>query len=110
MSDHGAARSGTEYDVREYVQEYVYDPIKGSDMCSCSLGERRERVVRCRDCEHMHVVRDWAGLDATECWLHASHETGELGKEPTEPDGFCAWGEVRAGSSRFQQVPAEEGE
>lgn len=94
MSDHGAARSGTECDVREYVQEYAYDPIGGSDLCGCSLGERRERVVRCRDCKHMHVVRQM-GFDVAECWLHASHETGALGKEPTEPDGFCAWGERR---------------
>lgn len=50
-------------------------------------------IVRCRDCRHMHVVRSWLGMDVTECWLHADPESGALGKEPTEPDGFCAWGE-----------------
>lgn len=53
----------------------------------------RERIVRCRDCKHMHRVRNWLGMDVDECWLHASRETGALGKERTEPDGFCAWGE-----------------
>lgn len=52
-----------------------------------------ERIVRCRDCKHMHRVRNWLGMDVDECWLHASRETGALGKERTEPDGFCKWGE-----------------
>lgn len=55
-----------------------------------------EPVVRCRDCKHMHTVRHWLGMDVDECWLHADPESGALGKERTEPDGFCAWGERRA--------------
>lgn len=55
-----------------------------------------ERIVRCRDCKHMHTVKSWCwGIDVDECWLHADHESGALGKEPTEPNGFCAWGERR---------------
>ena len=50
-------------------------------------------IVRCRDCKHMHTVRHWSGIDINECWLHADPESGALGKEPIEPDGFCAWGE-----------------
>ena len=53
----------------------------------------REEIVRCRDCKHRHRVRSWAGTDVDECWLHASPETGALGKVLTDPDGFCAWGE-----------------
>ena len=52
-------------------------------------------IVRCRDCKHMHTVRSWLGMDVDECWLHADPETGALGKNRTEPDGFCAWGERR---------------
>lgn len=52
-----------------------------------------EEIVRCRDCKHMHTVRDWLGMDVDECWLHADRESGALGKERTEPNGFCAWGE-----------------
>ncbi len=55
----------------------------------------REQIVRCRDCKHMHTVRHWLGMDVDECWLHADRESGALGKERTEPDGFCAWGERR---------------
>lgn len=56
-----------------------------------------EEIVRCRDCEHMHRVRHWLGIDVDECWLHADRESGALGKERTEPDGFCAWGVRRDG-------------
>ena len=52
-------------------------------------------IVRCRDCKFRHTVRSWLGMDVEECWLHADHESGALGKEPTELDGFCAWGERR---------------
>lgn len=54
-----------------------------------------EEVVRCRDCKHMHTVRHWLGMDVIECWLHADSESGALGKNGTQPDGFCAWGERR---------------
>ena len=59
---------------------------------------RGEEIVRCRDCEHKHTVRHWLGMDVDECWLHADRESGALGKERTEPDGFCAWGERRSES------------
>jgi len=53
-------------------------------------------IVRCRNCKHMHTVRHWLGMDVDECWLHADPECGALGKERTEPDGYCAWGERRS--------------
>lgn len=59
-------------------------------------GYTKERIVRCRDCRYMHRVRNWLGMDVEECWLHADSESGELGKNRTEPDGFCAWGERKA--------------
>ena len=59
--------------------------------------KQREEIVRCRDCKHMHTVRSWLGMDVDECWLHADCESGALGKERTEPNGFCAWGERRDG-------------
>lgn len=49
------------------------------------------KPVRCRDCKNMHRVQSWAGTDKDECWLHASPETGALGKVLTDPDGYCAW-------------------
>ena len=75
------------------MTEYIIRPPERVDS-SLSLwpiivGE----IVRCRDCKHMHTVRSWLGMDVDECWLHADPESGALGKERTEPDGFCAWGE-----------------
>ena len=69
-----------------------YRPTYWDGWSACKrLGE----LVRCKDCRHMHTVRNWLGMDVNECWLHADRESGALGKEPTEPDGFCAWGERR---------------
>ena len=62
-------------------------------ICNDNGGELREEIVRCKDCVYMHTVRHWLGMDVNECWLHADRESGALGKERTEPDGFCAWGE-----------------
>lgn len=43
----------------------------------------RERVVRCRDCEHAY-------LDGTCCdWFYGG------GLVPVEPDGFCSYGKGR---------------
>ena len=47
------------------------------------LEERRERVVRCRDCDR---ALDGATCGGIWCMEH---------RRKTEPDGFCAWGEER---------------
>ena len=53
------------------------------------------KIVRCRDCKYMHTISSYLGMDIDECWLHANIETGALGKNFTNPDGFCAWGETK---------------
>ena len=70
--------------------------------CRCDRLAEAERkaalwdgIVRCGDCKYIHTVRSWLGIDEDQCWLHADHESGALGKEPTQPDGFCAWGRRR---------------
>ena len=59
--------------------------------------KRGEEIVRCRDCKHYQVVDEiFDGEDDT-----AVYGCGILGwkvasygcEEPTDPDGFCAWGE-----------------
>ena len=87
------------------MSEYIFQPENDSssltsgieDMCALMpkdwYGTIHGEIVRCRDCEHMHTVRHWLGMDVDECWLHADSESGALGKERTEPNGFCAWGE-----------------
>ena len=78
------------------MSEYI---IRAADWAIDYKGESLfkgcEEIVRCRDCKHMHTVRHWLGMDVDECWLHADPESGALGKERTEPNGFCAWGERR---------------
>ena len=49
--------------------------------------ERRERIVRCRDCKH-------AIMSYQDRYPRCA---GPMVKEATlvDPDGFCAWGEER---------------
>lgn len=76
------------------MTEYVgYKDTIGDGMCNFGLTD--ERIVRCRNCRHMHTVRNWLGMVVDECWLHADRESGVLGKVDTELDGFCKWGELR---------------
>lgn len=86
--------------MAEYVMDYdgwaEGMPIGAYLKVRDAMHERkRERIVRCRDCKHMHKVRHWLGMDVDECWLHADRESGALGKVDTEPDGFCKWGARR---------------
>lgn len=75
------------------MSEYIVEVI--GQMPNAIYERALEEIVRCRDCKHMHTVYSWLGMDVDECWLHADPETGALGKNRTEPDGFCAWGERR---------------
>ena len=82
--------------------EYIYEHVQsGADHMGRQVEQptlvQREEIVRCRDCKYMHTVRSWLGMDVDECWLHADRESGALGKERTEPDGFCAWGKRKEG-------------
>lgn len=55
----------------------------------------RERIVRCRDCEHAQVLHPLnpitgipAGIEDWRCdYFWNADELPEV-----EPDGFCAWG------------------
>lgn len=60
----------------------------GSDDYSGTV-ERRERIVRCRDC--MHSRRDgW------ECWRLVDDPENDFERVAcVQPDGFCAWGMER---------------
>lgn len=49
-------------------------------------GERREEVVRCRDCAHAHEGARYCDR-FTGCGLSDFVDV--------KPDGFCAWGERR---------------
>lgn len=70
------------------MDEYIFEPTDdypgvefGSDDYSGTI-ERRERVVRCRDCR-------WSFEERGKLWCR-----GIVGP-PVEPDIFCAWDEPR---------------
>lgn len=62
----------------EYVVEFNWDSV---DEFGNPWFVTRERVVRCRDCRY-HA--------GTFCKLHEV-----MMPDPSEDDGFCAWGEER---------------
>lgn len=68
--------------MAEYVCELTndYPGIEFGDEDYSGTCERRERIVRCRDCRRSFEERG-------ELWCR-----GIVGP-PVEPDGFCAWGE-----------------
>ena len=70
--------------MSEYITEFFGSSSGGS------YTERREEIVRCRDCE------SWAGpcceeheLGVCNLWISSSGPMLVV----TEPNGFCAWGE-----------------
>lgn len=89
--------------VCEMTDDYPGVPY-GSDEYSGTV-ERRERVVRCRDCKFCDVVPDGSTCfcrhfyDKPDWGLPAPY----TGSEPAEMlevsfDGFCAWGERKGDS------------
>ena len=73
--------------MAEYVCELIPDdsnvPYDSDDYSGECI--RRERVVRCRDCEHW---RRPSNRERSRC-------TGAMAFVEPTPDGFCAWGEPR---------------
>lgn len=53
-----------------------------------TVEERREEIVRCRDCAH-----SWK--DGTSCNYFSDFDDGLIIPAIVEPDGFCAWGRKR---------------
>lgn len=65
------------------MAEYICADLSERPGCKVSpFWERRERVVRCRNCRRSFEERG-------ELWCR-----GIVGP-PIEPDGFCSWGEPR---------------
>lgn len=75
----------TEY-VCDIKQDYPGIPYEHDDLSGTM--ERREEVVRCRDCAH-----SWK--DGTSCNYFSDFDDGLIIPAIVEPDGFCAWGRKR---------------
>lgn len=66
--------------VCEITQDYPGIPYEHEDFSGTM--ERREEVVRCRDCVHWRKPNDY---ERSKC-------TGAMAYVEPTPDGFCAWG------------------
>ena len=74
------------------MTEYICADLSERPGCKVSpFWERRERVVRCRDCAHAHPC-PLANSEKLMCALHDEMFVNS--------DDFCAWGEPRDGSER----------
>lgn len=73
--------------VCDMTDDYPDVPY-GADEYSGTL-ERRERIVRCRDCKHAAELGHL-------CLMFAFNlGNGTIIPPDVEPDGFCAWGRER---------------
>lgn len=78
--------------MAEYITEFFGSSSGGS------YTERREEIVRCRDCKHVKHDPEWQPdrrFKPVDMWTcHAEWCEGFEGDHPAvEPDGFCKWGE-----------------
>lgn len=80
------------------VTEYVFeiDESRADDMGSMPC-ERREEVVRCRDCEHAmeHRSKSILGTELVTLTYSGPIQGAYSEGADVEPDGFCAWASRR---------------
>lgn len=82
--------------VCELTDDYPDVPF-GDDEYSGTV-ERRERIVRCRDCKHGDAFCDsssHAGMIDCMHFAQWDYCNDEPGHWYVEPDGFCKWGKER---------------
>lgn len=82
----------SELDLNRLVVSYME-----SRMSLYSPISEPERIVRCKDCKHLYEFerKTWGSnipykVQQCEYWADSTWGSVEV-----EPDGFCAWGEVR---------------
>lgn len=75
--------------VCEITQDYPGIPYEHEDFSGTM--ERREEVVRCRDCGRAY--RRGGGVYCSRVLQWGSND--RPAPLPVDPDGFCAWGERR---------------
>ena len=68
------------------MSEYIVETFGSTN--GGTYDERREEIVRCRDCKHVYIEdgaihRHWCDRK----------ERGKQHSFVCHPDGFCAWGE-----------------
>ena len=64
------------------MSEYIVETFGSTN--GGTYDERREKIVRCRDCRYL-IEPTWLGEKQTFC--------SYMGDMSVEYDGFCKWGE-----------------
>jgi len=88
------------------MSEYIYEHSRCHDHfgkpLDAPLLTQRERIVRCRNCQHVEHIPEWRPdgdrrYKPREVWVcRAEQWEGLEGDNPfVGPDGFCKWGERR---------------
>ena len=87
------------------MAEYVFEIDESrADALGNMPCERREEVVRCRDCAHA-IRLEGEPAEARPGMLNCvyfaqwDYYDDEPGMWLVEPDGFCAWGRAKGGSN-----------
>ena len=77
----------------EAMSEHIYGgvPIEHGAAKGETRLERREEIVRCRDCMHCNDE----GIYTPAYFCLNDHFVRPSYAMPTEPNGFCAWAERR---------------
>ena len=82
------------------MDEYICADLSERPGCKVSpFWERRERVVRCRDCEYAteHRSKSIIGTELVTITCSGPIQGGYSDGADVEPEGFCAWGVPREG-------------
>ena len=80
------------------MTEYICADLTERPGCKASpFWERRERVVRCRDCKHAmeHRSKSILGTELVTLTCSGPIQGAYSEGADVEPEGFCAWGEPR---------------
>lgn len=83
------------------MAEYIYaDAVRNEGntwMVTSPSGERRERIVRCRDCKHAieHRSKSILGTELVTLICSGLIQGAYSEGADVEPDGFCAWASER---------------
>lgn len=78
--------------------EYVFEIDESrADAMGNMPCERREEIVRCRDCKNAFRLDEGWAIDFLNCIRYSQWDyyDDEQGMWLVEPDGFCAWGRRR---------------
>lgn len=82
------------------MTEWVFNEVERSSYLTVDTNEiittleKKERIVRCKDCKHFRKRSPVVTADDYRCrnpkWMN-----GGIWSVQVSPDGFCAWGDAK---------------